>query len=72
MTDITPEQTIAADMLIGAENIRDHLRELGLINISTDAVYYGRAKRGWPISKHGKTLFASKSKLTRYVRSLIA
>jgi hypothetical protein len=72
MTDISPEQAIAADILIGAENIRDHLRELGLTSLSTDAVYYARAKRGWPISKHGKTLFPSKSKLTRYVRSLIA
>jgi hypothetical protein len=71
MTDITPEQAIAADMLVGAEDIRDHVRELGL-NVSTDGIYYARKKRGWPISKHGKTLFASKSKLTRYVRSLIA
>jgi hypothetical protein len=71
MTDITPEQAIAADILVGAENIRDHLQELGL-PVTTDAVYYGRAKRGWPISKHGKTLIASKSKLTRYVRSLVA
>jgi hypothetical protein len=47
------------------------VRELGL-NVSTDGIYYARKKRGWPISKHGKTLFASKSKLTRYVRSLIA
>jgi hypothetical protein len=71
MVEQSPEQTIAADLLIGAEKICEYIQALGF-NATVDTVYYAKKTGRWPITKHGNTLLASKSKLTRHARSILA
>ena len=76
MTD-NPEQSTAStgerladEVLQGGPAIRDHIRTLGF-KITTDGVYYAHRTKKWPITKFGKDLFSTKSKLERHAKKII-
>jgi hypothetical protein len=60
----TPEQTLADDLLLGAEQIGKY------IGATTEQTYYLFKKRKSPIGKHGKILIASKAKLNRHASKI--
>jgi hypothetical protein len=64
-------ERIAADLLLGAEQIRDFLNSLGF-DVNIDAVYYARKVKRWPINRHGKALIASKSRLMNHAKKMLA
>jgi hypothetical protein len=76
MTD-NPEQSIAStgerladEVLEGGPAIADHIRTLGF-KITTDGVYYAHKTKKWPITKFGKNLFTTKSKIERHARKIL-
>jgi hypothetical protein len=64
-------ERLAADLLIGAEDIRAHLKLLG-IEMELDGVYYAHKKKKLPISKFGNQLISTRSKITRHIQNLVA
>jgi hypothetical protein len=62
-------ERFAGDLLRGAHRIGAFISSLGF-DVTTDGVYYLHKKKSWPISKYGKDLIASKSKLTRHAHKL--
>ena len=67
---------IADDLLFGAEAIGKELQDLGIIeeddeNVESKVYYIAKTKK-LPISKWGKTLTASRTKLANAVRALVA
>jgi hypothetical protein len=71
MPENSDPEHFAADLLVGAEEIRDHLTALGF-EITVDGVYYAKKTQKWAIGKFGGELIASRSKLTRQARNLTA
>jgi hypothetical protein len=61
------DDDLVGDLLIGAEPIEAHLKQLGVP--SPDA-YYLRRSGKWPIGKYGANLIASKRRLNRHADKL--
>jgi hypothetical protein len=64
MTDDTPDDKLADDLLFGARAIADE------IGGTEDQVYYLKKKKRLPIGKCGKTLISSRKKLRRAAAAL--
>jgi hypothetical protein len=64
-------ERIAADLLLGADEISNFLKSLGF-EINTDGVYYARRAGKWPINRYGKELIASKSRLVNHAKKMLA
>jgi hypothetical protein len=62
----------AADILIGARAILSELKDLGLLgsDANEDAVYYIAREQKLPIGKFGKSLIASRAKLSHAANAL--
>jgi hypothetical protein len=70
--DFQTNDDLAGDLLLGADAIAGFLSSLGFGDVTPHNVYYLRRSNKMPISKFGKELLASKSKLLRHARKLIA
>jgi hypothetical protein len=72
-TTSTPANTRFADeVLFGAEAIRDYINTFGFKPISTDGVYYAHKKQKWPITKYGKDLISTKTRIERHARKILS
>jgi hypothetical protein len=69
MSNESPEaekaETLADDLLDGAEEIRAYLGAK-----TVDEIYYAYRAKIWPIGKIGKKYIASKRRLTRHANKL--
>jgi|AmaraimetFIIA100_FD_contig_51_12495738_length_350_multi_3_in_0_out_0_1 hypothetical protein len=70
--DLQTNDDLAEDLLRGANAIADFLNSIGFGDVTVGDVYYLRRANKVPIAKFGKELIASKSKIVRHTRKLIA
>jgi hypothetical protein len=68
----TDTDDLAADLLRGGPAIAAFLQTIGWPEATVDTVYYFARSKKLPIGKFGNELITSKTKLTRYVRKLVA
>lgn len=62
---------MANDLLLGAKDIAAFLQSIGFKDATTSNVYYWAKRKNFPISKFGKELIASKSRIAYEIRKLI-
>jgi len=71
---LTPDDLhdFTRDFLRGADEIKAFLIEIGFQNATSGKVYYWAKTKRFPIAKLGNELVASKAKILRETRKLIA